>query len=405
MSDGDDDNQPEGGGVPDDDEFQVPFASPEARAKEARDGALDALSIIPDDPEGADKIDALDDESSAVATWAKHAALAAEDGHPDARIEAAARVLSGECSSFTKKNLVGLVDDQRARIRKAGGGSGSGLPALDEWIEAELERVVRVETTDSVQDTRFRWDFSDGTIETSTTKDGITHFSWSHFRDEIYQGLAANTAKPTRREAEEWREWIAETIDRIGETKTNFGPRSATVEKIQEYVRDSVAFGNKADAEERGGVFLDDDPARNPDELCVMSSDVKRICDDQEIDVRALQQELDARGHTHDRVNGVSEGEYTDGRMVRYWVLNPDFAQPAGFMEEADSPAAIAKQQQKQGSGKSNGGTPSAVGPAAAGADGAKLSSIGPDTNDDADVADAGTNNDEQPTNTGGEGE
>lgn len=391
MADKDDAADGERGDVPDDAEFQASFASPDARAKAARDGALDALSTIPDDPQGADKIDALDAESNAVTTWAKHAAMAAEDGHPDARVEATAKVLAGECDSFTKKNLVGLVDDQRGRIRKAGGGSSSGLPALDDFIEGELQRVVRVETTDSVQETRFRWDFDSGTIETGTTKDGITHFSWSHFRDEIYQGLGVNTAKPTRREAEEWREWIANVIEDRGETKTNFGPRSATVEKLQEFVRDSVAYGNKADAQERGGVYLDEDPTDpstdDPDELCIMGSDIKRICDDQEIDVRALQQELDAREYTHERLSGVSEGEYVNGRMVRYWVLDPDFADPAGYMESADSPAQVAKQQQQQGNGGAN--TPAAVGPAAMGTDGAKLDSIGPDADDDGEANDA----------------
>jgi hypothetical protein len=367
----------ENGDALDDAEFQANFATPDARAKEARDGALDALSTIPDDPSGSEIVAAMDAESSAVTTWAKHAAMAAEDGFPDARVEAAAKVLSSECSSFTKKNLVGLVDDQRARLRKHRASSSSGLPVLDEWIDDNLERVVRVETTDAVQDTRFRWDFADGTIETSKTKDGITHFSWSHFRDEIYEGLGVNTAKPMRREAEEWREWISHLVEQRGEVKSNFGPRSAAVEKVQEFVRDSVAFGKKGDASERGGVYIDDDPAGNPTELCVMGTDIKRICDDQEIDVRALQQELDARGHTHDRLNGVSEGEYAAGRTVRYWVLDPDFATPAGYMEEADTPAQVAQQQQNQGSGSS--GTPSAVGPAAMGTDGAKLASIGPD--------------------------
>lgn len=389
------------------DEFHAEFSSPEARAKEARDAALDALSRIPDDPDGQDKIEALDSEQQAVSTWAKHAAKAAEDGYPDANIEAAAKALSGETSTFTKKNLTGLVNDQRSRIRKAtGGGGGSGPAPLDDWIDANLERVVRVETTDSTQDTVFRWDFSDGTVETATTKDGVTHFSWSHFRDEIYQGIGVNTAKPNRREAEEWRTWIAELIKSRGETKTNFGPRSAAIEKLQEYVRDSIAYGNKADAVERGGVYMDEDPHNgSPDELCVMNNDVKRICDDQEVEVRGLQNELDARGFTHDRVNGVSEGEYVDGAMIRYWVLKPDFATPAQFLEEGVAPAEAAAREDDDGDG--SGQTPSAVGPAA-GTDGAKLSSIGPDSSDgddgeaaDADAADAdAVNTTEQEANT-----
>lgn len=375
-------------GLPDDDEFHASFATPDARAKEARDAALDALSRLDPDAPGTSKIDVLDGEQQAVSTWAKHAAKASEDGYPDGIVEAHAGAVAKETQNFTKPNVIGLVGDQRTRLRKAGGGtSGSGPPALDEWIEAELERVIVVETTDATQDTRWRWDFADGTVETSTTKDGITHFSWSHFRDEIYQGLGENTTKPTRVEAEEWRLWLADLIEQRGVTRETFGPRSQGAERLQEYVRDSMAYGNKPDAVERGGVYMDDDPSNgSPDELRVLSTDVKRICDDVEIEVRGLQQELDARGYTHDDVSGVSEGNYVNGKMVRFWVLTPDFSEPAAYLEEAQAPAAQAQQQ-----GQGSSGTPTPASASATGAaqdEGAQLSSIGPDQDDPDDQSD-----------------
>lgn len=380
-------------------EFQTSFASPEARAKEAREAALDHLSTVdPDDP-NTSKIDVLEAEENAVSTWAKHAAKAVEDGYPSAAIEAHAGALADECNHFTKGNINSLVNDQRKQVRKhSQSTSGSSTPALDDWIEANLDRVIRLETTDNTQDTLFRWDFSDGVVETGTTKDGVTHFSWSHFRDEIYQGIGVNTAKPNRREAEEWRRWLADLVDDRGETRTTFGPRSHAVERLESYIRDTIAYGNKEDMVEREGVHLDADPANaDPDRLCVMSKTVKRICDDVEIEVRGLQQELDSRGHTNDDVAGVSEGEYVNGSMVRFWVLDPSFADPAAYMEKAQSPAQAAQQQQQNDDGNdggSDGGTPTPASATATSApstdSGAQLSSIGPDD----------ANSDEQPTHS-----
>lgn len=399
MSDGDDGDDP-----------TTSFASPDDRANEARDSCLDALSRIdPDDP-NTSKIEDMDSEQQAIKTWSKHAAKAVEDGLPVAIVEGHAGAVAKESQHFTKKNLVDLMDDQRQQVRQQGAsGSFGSVPPVDEWVENELERVIRLETTDATQDTLFRWDFSEGTIETGTTKDGITHFSWSHFRDEIYQGLGINTTKPNRREAEEWRQWLADLIEDRGETRTTFGPRSTAVEQLQEYVRDSVAYGTKKDAFERGSVYVDDDPQTgSPDKICINNSDIKRICDDAEIEVRALQQELDARGYTHDDVTGVSEGEYIDGTNMRYWVLTPDFATPPTWIEEADDAADALLDEDNDAPDGPDAGVPASR--AGQGDDGgAHLTSIGPGDDDDAqsahDRADDAHDGADTDPDAGGEGE
>ena len=96
-------------------------------------------------------------------------------------------------------------------------------------------------------------------------------------------------------------------------------------------------------------MFIDADPRdENPTELWVLNHDIKRICEDNELSsVRELQIELDAHGHTVDRIRGVSEATTVNGKTITYWALSARFAEPDEFVPDPVDPAESVREEER----------------------------------------------------------
>jgi hypothetical protein len=222
---------------------------------------------------------------------------------------------------------------------------------FDEVVREDLGEVLVVRTTDAKQSTHYRWEFPDGSVETTANADGREHFHWAQFRDEFFDATGEDAAKPTQalRDPDDWREFIVDIIDRRGREVTTRGPRSAAVDDLKSFIGRSRAYKDLEAMVERDGLYVDADPREaDPSELWVQNHDIKRICEDNELSsVRELQIELDARGHTVDRVNGVSESTTVNNNKMTYWVLDPEIAEYSEFVPDPVDPAEAVKMDQE----------------------------------------------------------
>lgn len=425
--------------------------SPDDHAEGAFRRAIDAIETA--DPD--DIIEEVKIEKDVVDDFASDVGAAIVHGLPKNHAKAYASKLKDRLDNYTKTDLVEHVDQTTAELRaaapNAGRNTGNGASQqrafvpLDHWVEDNLQRVVVLKTTDAQQETTYRWHFDTGVIETKANAEGVTHFAWNYYRDELYQGLGVNTAKPERKEAEEWRQWIATLIENRGEEKEVVGARSHAVEQLQRRVADAVGYTDLSDAAERGGVHVktasgnssgntggggnnnsgsgdgdgdtDDatagggsgasgatpapDGGPTTEEVRVLYPDIAQICEDAGIEVRALQSELDARGYVHPRVAGVSETSEANGGEVRYWVFTDDIGDPATVVDDPESPAAQAAFDGDPAASPISGGVTPGT---SAGDDGAgHLGGIGPkadsDESDGSDATDATTDADDATNN------
>lgn len=284
-------------------------------------------------------IEKVSAEQEAALEFADEQAEALSDGLQTAHMRSACDNVSDEADNYTKSDLIDLVEDRLEEIV----GEKDGRRPFNQILRDDLEEVVIVRTTDARQKTIYRWQFTTGTVETRSTKDGRAHFRWSGFRDEYYDATGEDPKKPTKevRGGEEWREMLVNIIDERGREVTTRGPRTTAVDSLRNFIRRSRAFGNIEDMVDYDGLYLDGDPEEGEaEEIWVHNHDIKRICDDNELgSVIELQNELDARGYTRDRISGVSDSTFVHGSKVTYWVLDASIADPATYEEEADSPA------------------------------------------------------------------
>ena len=412
------DDDQDGDGQPDDGESLPEIDNPEAYVKDALGGAMDDLEEIDDD---TDPVEAVTVEKQVFDGFATDAAAAVLRGFPEKHAKAAGSELSKSMDVYTKSDVLdGIadeIDDLRDRHPNAtnaspasGGSGGQTLLPLDQWVAQHLDRVAVIESTDARQETTYRWHFDRGIVETAADREGVTHFSWTHFRDEIYQALGVNCAQPKRKETEAWRQFIAGLVETRGHTQETVGARSHAVRQVVRHIEAAVGYTDLADAAERGGVQVvsrgsngsnssggsggnssgshgpdtpdgpDDTPddeagesgagggsggsaqqaspdgGAGGDEVRVLWSDIARITDDAGVTVRALQSELDARGLTHPRIAGVSETGNADGTRVDYWVFDAEIGEPAEVVDEPESPAAKVSGASHGGASRVNAG-------------------------------------------------
>lgn len=233
-------------------------------------------------------------------------------------------------------------------------------PRLDEWIRENLEEVRVVRTTDHVQTVNYVWDFGAVTVETQSGREGREHYGWSLFRDAIKDAGGPYLADPPEplRDGAEWREWIVDQEAENVVRRTFTGPRTLAVNHLQDRVRRSEGYGTLADAADMGGCYVEvvdeppedaepvdtdapvqDCPEWRVDRLMVPNTWASEAVDENGISHQALQNELEARGHT---LGGskISTEEYVGGRYATFWMLDGSFAAPAAYQPEAVTPSA-----------------------------------------------------------------
>lgn len=315
---------------------------PGAVAREARKDALEAFDSA---SEIDDVVERASVEQDAANEFAESIAKAVHAGHSEAHARSACGQIADVAEYYTKSALTDLVDDHVEKLAT----ESDGRRPFCEVLEEDLNEVVIVRTTDAKQSTIYRWQFDGGSVETEATSDTRTHFSWSDFRDEYFDAIGEDPAKPIkdRRGGEEWREFIVGLVDDRGREVETRGPRSSAVDGLKNTIRRSTAYADIADMVERDGIRIDDAPDENPSEIWVPNSTIKRIADEFELSsVRELQLELDARGLTRDRVQGISESTFVNNDKVTYWVLDATIAQPGEYVEEAIDPADQVAQEE-----------------------------------------------------------
>jgi hypothetical protein len=315
---------------------------PRQLATDARQTALEAFDDAADID---DVVERANVEQDAAVSFAQQIAKAVHAGYAEAHARTACGQISDIAEYYTKSALSELVEDEIAALES----DSDGRRPFDEVLEDDLNEVVIVRTTDAKQSTIYRWQFDGGSVETTATAETRTHFSWSDFRDEYFDVMGEDPAKPIkdRRGGEEWREFIVSLVEERGREVSTRGPRSSAVDGLKNHIRRSKAYADIQDMVERDGIRIDDPPEENPTELWIPNASIKRICDEFELNtVRELQLELDARGLTRDRVQGVSESTFVNNDKVTYWVVDASIADPGEYVEDPVDPAEQVAQEE-----------------------------------------------------------
>jgi hypothetical protein len=291
-----------------------------------------------------------------IAAWS-------EDGQiSSANANALADALASELAHYTKTD----IKDEFTGVFVDGGDAADGI-AFDQLIEQRLQEVKVVSTTDAKQGLVWRWHFSDGVqLETEKSKDeGRKHYDWPSWKEDYFEALISlgkgeRIAPPTRdrRDSEDWKEFLSDILLERAETVEHVGPRTEAVKHLRDYVNRQTAYAEVKDMRDRQGIWMDAPPADDegeaatdgggPSQIRIPTQAVKRVCDQAGIETRALQIELDARRQTLPDVAGVSDYEYVDGQRISFWCLDANFAEPAEFVQDAESPAdQVAREQEE----------------------------------------------------------
>lgn len=286
--------------------------------------------------------------------------LATESEDPPATIDAAKTAASSAAQKLQKprEDIVGLIDDgtqslldeyREERLEDGEGLSVTEGIGLDEYLEDELDEIVRQKSTDAVDDPVLRWRFADGVrIETSesihhdyyalfkklasaTDKRLVPELASKQVEDELrddedvdgeaYARLSLGPkTRPWHTDNALWSRAISGLVqDRI-RTETVVGPRTDAWESIQTRIRSGRAVEDLSDAVEHGMIHVDTDT----EEVWVPTTMIDNAADKIETSRRAIQAELGERGVTSSNLSGerVSEAVSRGGTAMRFWRLD-----------------------------------------------------------------------------------
>ena len=335
-----------------------------ARIDDPRTHADDALEAFVDtvDDAGDDLIErgrALSDGADALTTAFAEAALAGlEDGVWQTHCATVARSVN----ELTKTNL---LNETERKIRDL---SASASPGPNTWafLNNALVEIQAVRSTDHHQSTLYRWVFDgdggDFSIETGEGT-GANHYVWTDLQTAIFDAAGVWTTDPPDAIRSNWRQTIGPFIGDHARDVPTTGPRTRAVEAIQNHIRRSTAYPTIEDMVDHVGVRIDGDPTADgdgdePTEIWVRTTEIVKICDDEAISERGLQNELTARGHTVDRIAGVSESTFVHGEKATYWVLSASTADPAHYEPDPESPIERFDRLEREESERSRGTAP-----------------------------------------------
>lgn len=265
-------------------------------------------------------------------------------------------VFAEAISEFSRMNKTEAKEQIVRRIKEKE--SMFGQP-LEEWVSENIEKIRETKTTDHIQDTSYTWEFGGAiTVETASGDGRRGHLEWPNFREMIYEagGPGLDQPSPNYNGREEWRDFILglEDADEVDyEKQTSKGPRTRAVEYLKDRVQFAEGYGQLEDAVDMRGCYVEvhndppadkqpvdtDDPSQECPlwrvELVMVPNEwPKNAADEFDVTTRALQNELDSRGHTVDGARTVSKTEWINGVRHSFWVLDGDFAAPSGYIPE-----------------------------------------------------------------------
>lgn len=327
--------------------------------------------------------------------------LATESEDPPATIDAA-KAAAGSAAQRLQEprdDIVGLIDDGTRDLldehREARLDSGEGLSVpegigLDEYLEGELEEIVRQQSTDAVDDPVLRWRFADGVrIETSesihhdwyalfkklasaTDKRLVPELASETVEDELrddedldgeaYARLSLGPkARPWHTENSLWSRAISGLVQERIRTETVVGPRTDAWESIQARIRSGRAVRELSDAVEHGMIHVNEDDA----EVWIPTTTVDNAADKIETSRRAIQAELAERGVTSSELSGerVSEAISRGGTAMRFWRLDlthDAVPEPETVLDEIEDPVdQLGESGDRDSAAAADGGTTS----------------------------------------------
>jgi len=262
----------------------------------------------------------------------RFAKIEAETGDESAeRINSMARAclnqLADTKSGVDRKSVRRVWSDKRDELQREQQIEKGERVVFTDLIERTLRSVTKKVTTDrsSTEETEYVLKFED-TIGTELTLTQSILFDgralWKAYtaaQDSEYPERVAN-------EEVEWDNWIGSVLEDVGEdVEEEVGPRTAALRAIKNYVNNAASFGDRTDAVENGGVYVDDEPPGHS-EVLVPREAVASITSTHEISDRALQSEISAREMTGPSTAGdkVSKSTTLNGDWQTFWCLDGD---------------------------------------------------------------------------------
>lgn len=310
---------------------------PEEMAQTALETAIETINAADDD----DTVAQAQAENEAIAQFAEVIGEAVMAGLSESSIPTYAGALATEAPNATKTAIREDIDDA---IEAAAKGD-IDAESIHAYLNDTVAEIDAVRSTDAHQSCLYRWKFDDdehGEYEIETGANAAaSHYSWKSLRHAIFDTVDVWPGEPPSwlKAPVDWENFIGPFISERSNEVTSVGKRTLAVTDLQNHIHRSVAYPDIEYMVRHHGVRIDDDPeAGNPSEIWIRSQEVTAICDDNAVEPRAVQVELDARDHTVDRVNGVSEETYVNGDWVSYWVLDADFADPGRYEESPETP-------------------------------------------------------------------
>lgn len=258
--------------------------------------------------------------------------------------------LNDVCNDWNKTEIRDKIDEYVEEHDPR----GEDRPKITEWLEANVERVVEVRSTDRLAQTRWRWEASDpdhGLVswETKRTGEGIEHNGYEQLQAMVQEATGKYVCDPDGmlRDGGAWKQWVAEFVEDYDVVEPCRGARTAALDRLKEWVKRHHAYRNWDDVVDRGGMHIDPDEG----EIHIRNGEIKRWCDAEEITPETFQSELSIRGLLSERVRGASEqttikvdGEY---QRITYWVfdLGRLGVEPYDMIED---PKTATEQEQEQ---------------------------------------------------------
>ena len=328
----------------------------EATQSDLRNRALDAFEDFSDACEAVENEDPatrLRTEAEAIDNFTEEVGKCYAEGFTEMTIGQFASMVKDVSNTLNKTE----AKQQIATATQNAKNASKGRERMTDWIDANLQEVRIIRTTDHIQETRYVWDFNAVTLETGSGEESRTHYHWGNFRDSIHEAGGPYLADPPDglREMNEWREWIVELLEERNVEKTNVGPRTLAVRDLQNQVRNVSAFETLEAAINYGGVHAkvnndppdgaepvdtDTAPQRLPewrvDVLYIPNGWAVDAAEDNGTTTRALQNEIDSRGYMLNSNNKIATREYVDGEVVTFWVVDGDFAAPNTYQPEGE---------------------------------------------------------------------
>ena len=320
---------------------------PEDYANRARNTIISFLEHDLDDyDDGAERFTAEFDHLDA---FAEDLALAINAGLGEHRKSRYAEAVA-RYSDDNKTSIIADIDEKLEEI------AAGDRPMFDEVVENELQTVHTDRTTDHRQHILYTWVFDRGRVETVGSAESATHLSWTNFRREYMAATDHPVAFPSGayRDSEDWDMFIMDMLEeRRGLQSTHIGPRTATVEDLQDHIARSRGFPDPEDQIRFGGVWVigDEDDL---DEIRVPGSRIHDICESNEITEEALSVEARARGYWVDDTP-PSMRSVIENKRVRYWKFDASIAEPLSYEDDPKDAAEQVALEQAEDHGTAGG--------------------------------------------------